>query len=304
MFQVLLSYIAIAALMVAAYLVVRNRCRVAGGGEFVGRHRTRDISFLAQSPIGFIGRITRSVPLPRTTPDPNDAINPVQFYGLAVLNTINNTIRAILATDAGTTEINGIAVANFPFQTSSGTNYGAQSLSALTAVPPNVILDTLRSGFITVYMNSALAPSATKADKVYVWCAPSSGTHIQGGFENQAAATIASAVKAGGNTGTGIVSAGPTVTPATAINGVYTVTFTGATTFNVFDPNGRALQPGNTAQAYSDGGIGFTITAGATAFVAGDGFTVTVAMLTIPAQNAYFNGPGDSTGAIELAFNL
>jgi len=56
---------------------------------------------------------------------------------------------------------------------------------------------------------------------------------------------------------------------------------------------------------YADGGVGFTITAGGTAFVAGDGFSVTVSYNTIPVPNAYFNGPGDSaTGAIEIAFNL
>jgi hypothetical protein len=303
MFLMLLPYILVALLAAAMFFTLHRRPRVASG-EFVGRHRTRDISFLAQSPVGFIGRITRSVPLPRITPDPNDGTNPVAYYGLAVLNTVSNTVRSILATDAGTSGISGVAVANFPFQPSSATNYGAQALSALTAVASGALLDILRTGFITVYLNSAQAPTATKADKVYVWCAASTGTHIQGGFENAPSATVASAVKAGGNTGTGTVSAGPTVTPASAINGVYTITFTGATTFSVFDPNGRELLGGQTGVAYSDAGIGFTITAGGTAFVAGDGFTVTVAFNTIPVPNAYFNGPGDSTGATELAYNL
>jgi hypothetical protein len=100
------------------------------------------------------------------------------------------------------------------------------------------------------------------------------------------------------------MTAGPTVAAASVQNGVYSVQFTGATTFNVFDPNGRELLTGKTGVAYSDGGIGFTITAGGTAFVAGDGFTVTVTMNTIPVPNAYFNGPGDNTGAIELLYNL
>jgi len=298
-----LPYIAVAIMLVALYFFVRRHPRGASS-EFVGRHRTRDISFLAQSAIGFIGRITRSTPLPRTTPDMNDATNPVAFYGLAVLNTINNTVRSILATDAGTSGISGIAAANFPFQPSSATNYGAQALNALTAVAPNSVMGTPRAGFIMIYLNSAQAPTATKADKVYVWCAASTGTHIQGGFENAATAAAVSAPKAGGNTGTGTVSAGPTVNGAVAQNGAYTVVFTGATTFNVFDPNGRELQPGNTGAAYNDGGIGFTITAGGTAFVAGDGFTMTVTFSTIPVPNAYFNGPGDSTGATELAYNL
>lgn len=303
MFLLCLPYILVAITMMALYLFVRRQTR-GSSGEFVGRHRTRDISFLAQSANGFIGRITRSTPLPRITPDMNDATNPVAFYGLAVLNTINNTVRSILATDAGAAAISGIASASFPFQPSSATNYGAQALSALTAVAPNSLIDTLRAGLIMVYLNSAQAPTATKADKVYVWCAASSGTHVQGGFENAASGAAISAPKAGGNTGTGTVSAGPTVNGATALNGVYTVTFTAATVFSVFDPNGRELLAGSTGVAYSDGGIGFTITAGGTAFVAGDGFTMTATLNTIPVPNAYFNGPGDSTGATELAYNL
>ncbi len=70
------------------------------------------------------------------------------------------------------------------------------------------------------------------------------------------------------------------------------------------DPNGKQLADGQTGVAYSDAGLGFTITAGGTAFVAGDGFDMTVTFNTIPVPNAYFNGPGDSTGATELAFNL
>ena len=298
-----LPYIAVAIMMVALYFFVRRHPR-GKHGEFVGRHRTRDISFLAQSANGFIGRITRSTPLPRITPDMNDATNPVPFYGLAVLNTINNTVRGILATDSNQIGISGIAVGNFPFQPASATNFGAQALAALTAVAPNSVMDTLRSGFIMIYLNSAQAPTATKVDKVYVWCAASSTTHVQGGFENAASAAIASAIKGGGNTGNGTVSAGPTINAAIGMNGVYQVRFSDATHFTVVDPNGKQLADGQTAVAYNDAGLGFTITAGGVAFIAGDGFDMTVTFNTIPVPNAYFNGPGDSTGSTELAFNL
>jgi hypothetical protein len=303
MFLLCLPYIAVALMLVALYFFVRRHPR-GTTGEFVGRHRTRDISFLAQSANGFIGRITRSTPLPRITPDMNDATNPVAFYGLAVLNTINNTVRGILATDASQIGISGVASGNFPFQPASATNFGAQALAALTAVSPNSVMDTLRTGFIMVYLNSAQAPTATKVDKVYVWCAASSTTHVQGGFENAASAAIASAIKGGGNTGNGTVSAGPTINATVGMNGVYQVRFSDATHFTVVDPNGKQLADGQTAVAYSDAGLGFAITAGGTAFVAGDGFDMTVTFNTIPVPNAYFNGPGDSTGSTELAFNL
>lgn len=81
--------------------------------------------------------------------------------------------------------------------------------------------------------------------------------------------------KAGGNTGNGTVSAVTDVGGFTNV-GIYQVIFTAATTFNVFDPKGRELKPGTTGVAYSDD-LAFTITAGGTAFVAGDGFNITVA---------------------------
>lgn len=271
----------------------------AAAGVFVGRRRTRDISFLAQSPSGFIGRLTRSVPAPKVLAAVNDATNPVPFFGLALMRTATNTVRSVLATDAGATAIGGIGVAPFPFQVASGSNYGAQSLSNLTSAPAGPI-DVNTSGLQTVYCNNA--QNATQASPVCVWIAATAGNHIQGGFEIAPAATVASAP--GANTGNGTLGA-LTVAAGTAQNGAYTVKFTAATTFNVFDANGRELAPGNTGVAYSDGGVNFTITAGGTAFVAGDSFTVTVTYQTVQLDSkSYFNGPGDSTGAIELAYNL
>lgn len=276
----------------------------AASGVFVGRRRTRDISFLAQSVSGFIGRITRSVPAPKVVGLINDVANPVLFFGLAVIATAQNTVRTILATDGALTSIGGIGVAPFPFQTPSGTNYGAQSLTALTAANPGLI-DVNKSGFMTVYCNTAQVAAATQASPVCVWIAASTGSHIQGGFETAPSASVVGAA-GGGNTGNGTMTAGPTVTAGVAKSGAYSIKFTSATTFNVFDPQGRELAPGNTGVAYLNGDIGFTITAGGVAFVAGDSFTVTVTNQTITLDSkSYFNGPGDAaTGAIELAFNL
>lgn len=60
------------------------------------------------------------------------------------------------------------------------------------------------------------------------------------------------------------------------IAGVYTIRFLTATTYTVTDPNGEAL-PNGANGAYVNPAINFTITAGGTAFVAGDSFTLTVA---------------------------
>lgn len=88
---------------------------------------------------------------------------------------------------------------------------------------------------------------------------------------------VTAATKVGGNTGNGTctaLSAG-----AKAKVGAYTLTFTSATAFTVVDPDGEQLADGVNG-AYSDAEVDFTITAGGTAFVAGDGFVVTVAAAT------------------------
>jgi hypothetical protein len=78
----------------------------------------------------------------------------------------------------------------------------------------------------------------------------------------------------GANTGNGTCSA--VTVGANAMTGNYIITMLTATTFSVQAPNGDRLMDGATGTAYTDQ-LGFTITAGGTAFVAGDGFTMAVA---------------------------
>lgn len=90
------------------------------------------------------------------------------------------------------------------------------------------------------------------------------------GQQTLGAATAA----AGANTGNGTISA-VTVQPNAKL-GAYKLTAISATDFEVVGPTGNRLAEASTGVAYTDQ-IGFTITAGATAFVAGDSFTVTIA---------------------------
>lgn len=86
---------------------------------------------------------------------------------------------------------------------------------------------------------------------------------------------VTSAAKGGGNTGTGtntLLSAG-----TKAKTGVYTLRFLTATTFSLVNPNGIPLPNGAALGAYANPEINFTTTAGGTAFIAGDGFDITVA---------------------------
>lgn len=65
------------------------------------------------------------------------------------------------------------------------------------------------------------------------------------------------------------------VTPP-AIEGEYMLTMESATTFSIVDPAGDPLPNGTTGAAYAQGGLAFTLTAGGTAFVAGDAFAIDV----------------------------
>lgn len=85
---------------------------------------------------------------------------------------------------------------------------------------------------------------------------------------------ITSAAKAGGNTGNGTITL---ITAGTRTKtGIYQIRMLTATTFTVTDPNGEAL-PNGVNGAYANANLNFTITAGGTPFIAGDGFDVTVA---------------------------
>jgi hypothetical protein len=77
-----------------------------------------------------------------------------------------------------------------------------------------------------------------------------------------------------GNTGNGTISA--IVVLSGAKVGVYQLRFTGATTWTLTDPEGYQLAAGANDVANAND-IAFTTTAGGVAFVAGDGFDITVA---------------------------
>jgi len=82
-----------------------------------------------------------------------------------------------------------------------------------------------------------------------------------------------------GNAGNGTIGAVSAGTGAVA--GVYRAQFFSATGFNVIGPNGVILTRGSVGTAYV-GQVQFTITAGGTAFAAGDAFAITVTSTVTP----------------------
>jgi hypothetical protein len=145
----------------------------------VVRAKTRDVAFAYRMGAGFAGDVNRTHPF-SATPNLQDATTPVRLYGdPCVVNTAANTVRGFTAGDTAITRMYGVAVRPFPTQQST-TSQGLGAGAASTSQP----LDVLDSGFIMVKCNVG---TPTKDGLVYVWCAASSGSHVQGGFE--AAAT-------------------------------------------------------------------------------------------------------------------
>lgn len=153
------------------------------GGRFVGRHATMDadrMAFQFRMSAGNIGSVNRFHPATIEPAPISSAIPP--SIGLAcVIDATSKTLRLVQAGDTALTDIYGILVRPWPFQQgttstfSGGTTFGsADPVSAQFGV-----WDVLRSGYIIV----PIVGTPGKGDTVYVWCAVSSGAHIQGGFE-------------------------------------------------------------------------------------------------------------------------
>ncbi len=105
---------------------------------------------------------------------------------------------------------------------------------------------------------------------------------------------VADFVVSEGNTGNGTVGAITVAAGTPPTN--YDIAFTDATDFTVTAPNGTVLGTGTTGTAFAAGGLSFTITAGTSAFVAGDSFTIVVVPAG-PAQYTPYTG-GSAAAAI------
>jgi hypothetical protein len=122
---------------------------------------------------------------------------------------------------------------------------------------------------------------------------------LLGAQTNAGAFSAAGAAKAG-NTGNGTLALGSPATLANVIAGVYRVVFSSATAFQVYDPKGDEIGVGANGAAFATQ-IKFTTTAGATAFVAGDEFDVTVAQAQANAFSVAAAAGGSNVGNGTLA---
>lgn len=96
---------------------------------------------------------------------------------------------------------------------------------------------------------------------------------------------------------TGNPTSGAITVGAAAQDGVYQITFTAPTKFDVEGPDGVKVGSGTVGTAFNRAGLGFTLTAGGTAAVAGDTAKITLAIGTlkyVPYVAAGASGPADA----------
>jgi hypothetical protein len=253
-------------------------------------------AFQFRMPAGIPGNLTR---VEHATVEPQlfDSANPCPAYGVPLKINAGGKIQPIGAGDL-VASVYGLLVRPFP------TSAGQDSLG--TSTPPQIggISDVLRRGYMMVLLSSGSA-AAAKGGQVYIRTGNASGGKPIGGYEaapDLGVTTAADGAGGGGsNTGNGTI----TLATATALAkaGVYVVKFLTATTYTVTGPDGVAL-PAGINGAYTNAALGFTITAGGAAFVAGDGFAITVGANTIAPPDFFFTGPADANGNIEVEFNI
>lgn len=241
-------------------------------------------------PAGFAGDLQRAEAATIETQQIDSGTPPTSF-GVPV-KLVAGKVQPIAAADPASV-VYGFNLRAYPIQ-----GNGTDPLGTSTP-PTSGMTDILKRGYCMVTLNGATA--AAKNGAVYVRVGNASGGKPIGGVEAAADNAIASAPYAG-NTGNGTL--GTLSALATAQSGAYNAVFVAATKFEVYDPLGKFVGVGSTGVAFSNQ-VQFTITAGGTAFAAGDGFTVTVTANTvIVGGNTYFTGPADAYGVTEVAFNL
>lgn len=149
------------------------------------RMKTRDAAFQFRMGAGFPGDVNRTHPA-SIEPSLIDSSAPPTAYGQPVLvDPTTQGVRPFASGDTAVTAAYGVTVRPYPIQQSSASNFGAAAFGAATP-PASGAIDVLRAGYIMGTVPAGQAP--VKGGAVYVWCAASSGSHVQGGFEASSSA--------------------------------------------------------------------------------------------------------------------
>ena len=253
-------------------------------------------AFILRMPSGVPGALSRTGQAVAVEPGILLSGSAPPSYGVPVaIDPATGHVRGLQAGDVGSS-VYAFLVRPFPTQGGDGQTTGL----GVSPPPSTGAVDLLKMGYMSV---ASTRGTASKNSAVYARVAANASypSSPVGGIE-AAGDTPTPVGTAGTNTGNGTI--GSLSATAATIAGSWKVVFTGATTFGVFDPNGVERTNGTTGTAYTNDGLSFTITAGATAFVANDSFTVAVTQNNVQVPDAYFTGAADSSGNAEIAFNI
>lgn len=260
-------------------------------------------AFTYRMPAGIAGALTRTE---HATVEPGimDASAPFSAYGLPAKLSSGKYVP--FSGSEAATALEGLLVRPFPTAVGSAT---VQSLGTSTPNQTGEVCDILKRGYMTVQLNGGA--TVAKGGQAYIRVSNAASGKPIGGIEganDPLSQTGTSAAKSGGNTGDGTMG---TVTVASGTTaGVYALRIVTAATnagfFEVTGPDGKIVGTGNVAAAFSGGGLSFTLADGATDFVVGDGFDITVTSPsnTVSPAGLVFTGPADANGLVEVAYNI
>lgn len=156
------------------------------------RARTQDNnSFTYRMGAGFPGDVNRTHPA-SILPGLMDATSPIGLYGdPCLIDGTSHNYRAFIAGDgsATPTKLAGVLVRPYPTQQQSGGMTSTIGTGSPPTGTPATPIDVLTMGYIMAKCNNFGVNAPVKGGAVFVWCAASSGAHVQGGFEAAANST-------------------------------------------------------------------------------------------------------------------
>lgn len=244
--------------------------------------------------LGPVGSISQT-DFPLTTPrlvNSSDTNIPA-FGDTLVLNTNNtySSVKQFIANSGTVTNrYTGIALAQANVKTNTvyPTTGSTASISSSGTYPAGSECDGLTRGTMNCAVTAPTSATPTAGQPVFIRTV-ANGTYPNspiGGIEAGVDGVTPVATALAGNTGNATV--GTLSLGTLPVAGNYLVVFTAATAYNVFDPTGAFVGTGATGTAFASTGVNFTITAGGTAMVRGDGFNIAASLKTVWVENLVF----------------
>ncbi len=228
-----------------------------------------------------------------------DATYPPLAYGVPVKNVAGKVARLV------TNDLASAVIGFLTMPTVDDLPSIANEAMGTTTPSPARMHGLARRDYIFVTCLGATAPAAEGA--VYVRVRDNGSTSRAIGTIEAAAGQLAvTAAAASGNTGNGVLTLASPAYVTGAQVGAYRAVFIEPATdlgnFVVFDPSGVEVAKGTVGSAFSNQ-IAFTIADGATDFVAGDAFVITVVADCEVIEGVKFMSTRDADNTVELRIN-